>query len=101
MIKPKSTFSSKYSASPIASLTTLALVAAILSTVPSCGSTKKESKRDEFFTSGSREADQRATQRMAKDEQLAGSGEAAGEKGRKKTSAPTNGAAGTNKVEGK
>jgi hemoglobin len=33
-----------------------------------------------FFTSGSREADQRADQRMAKAEQLSGEGEGAGEK---------------------
>jgi len=38
----------------------------------------------DFFTSGSQEADQRASQRMAKDEQLTGSGEGAGEKGVKK-----------------
>src|SRR5687768_8166403 len=31
-----------------------------------------EKKKDQFFTSGSREADQRATQRMARDQQLAG-----------------------------
>jgi len=43
---------------------------------------KKENR--DFFTSGSREADQRASQRMAKDEQLTGSGEGAGEKGTKK-----------------
>jgi hemoglobin len=49
-----------------------------------CGSTKVGKKKDDFFTSGSREADQRASQRMAKDEQLAGSGEGAGEKGVKK-----------------
>jgi hemoglobin len=53
-----------------------------------CGSTtpaQKESK--EFFTSGSREADQRASQTMAKNEQLTGSGEGAGEKGVKKATA--------------
>jgi hemoglobin len=38
-------------------------------------------KKDEFFTSGSREADQRASQKMAKAEQLSGSGEGSGEKG--------------------
>ena len=31
-----------------------------------------EKEKDEFFTSGSREADQRATQRMARDQQLKG-----------------------------
>jgi hemoglobin len=45
---------------------------------------RKGKKKDDFFTSGSREADQRATQRMAKAEQLSGSGEGAGEKGVKK-----------------
>ncbi len=45
-----------------------------------CGTAKKENKRNEFFTSGNREADQRASQRMAKAEQLAGSGEGGGEK---------------------
>ncbi len=44
----------------------------------------REEKRNDFFTSGSREADQRASQRMARDEQLTGSGEGAGEKGAKK-----------------
>jgi hemoglobin len=49
-----------------------------------CGSTKVAKKNDNFFTSGSREADQRASQRMARDEQLSGSGEGSGEKGVKK-----------------
>ena len=74
-----------------------------------CGTFKSEKKKDDFFTSGSREADQRASQRMAKDEQLAGSGEGAGEKGAKKAVAAPGGTdatgdKGTNKaavVEGK
>lgn len=37
-----------------------------------CRSGKAEKQKDEFFTSGSREADQRASQRMAKDQQIAG-----------------------------
>jgi hemoglobin len=41
-----------------------------------CGSPGSE-KKDDFFTSGSREADQRATQRMAKAEQLEDSGDRA------------------------
>jgi hemoglobin len=49
-----------------------------------CGGAKVGKKKDDFFTSGSREADQRASQRMAKEEQLTGSGEGAGEKGVKK-----------------
>src|SRR5712672_3489881 len=44
-----------------------------------CGSAAKEKSHD-FFTSGSHEADQRADQRMAKTEQLRGSGEGGGEK---------------------
>jgi hypothetical protein len=52
--------------------------------VAGCHATPAEKKNQEFFTSGSRDADQRASQRMAKDEQLAGSGEGAGEKGVKK-----------------
>ena len=39
--------------------------------------TKPASQNKEYFTSGSREADQRASQRMAKAEELAGSGEGA------------------------
>jgi hemoglobin len=82
----------------------LALVASLVG----CGSAKIGEKKDEFFTSGSREADQRASQTMAKHEQLTGSGEGAGEKGVKKaepakpTEADSSGA--TNKpaqVEGK
>lgn len=50
-----------------------------------CRSSKKPTaNKQEFFTSGSREADQRASQRMAKAEQLSGNGEGAGEKGTKK-----------------
>src|SRR5687767_13047570 len=37
-----------------------------------CRSGKTEKQKDEFFTSGSREADQRASQRMARDQQLSG-----------------------------
>ena len=49
-----------------------------------CSATKSAEKKKDFFTSGCREADQRASQRMARDQQLAGSGEGAGEKGAKK-----------------
>jgi len=72
-----------------------------------CHSSKTAGKKnDDFFTSGSRDADQRASQRMAKDEQLAGTGEGAGEKGVKKAKTEGQGgtAPGTNsgaKVEGK
>src|SRR5437660_575575 len=44
-----------------------------------CGGAQK--KKQDFFTSGSREADQRASQRMARSEQLKGDGEGAGQKG--------------------
>ena len=47
------------------------MVSALSATV-GCGGTKGAKKQDEFFTSGSREADQRASQRMAKEQQLAG-----------------------------
>lgn len=47
--------------------------------IAGCGTPEKK-KKDEFFTSGNREADQRASERMAKAEQLSGSGEGAGEK---------------------
>jgi len=50
-----------------------------------CGSAKPKSADKGFFTSGSREADQRASQRMAKSEQVAGSGEGAGERESRKT----------------
>src|ERR1043165_3156010 len=85
-------------------LVAMLLLPAFLLSVPGCGGTKAQKKREEFFTSGSREADQRATQRMAKEEQLAGSGEGAGEKVKTKVAlgASTNNAAGsTNIVEGK
>ena len=84
-------------------------LAAALTGVVGCGTSKSEKTKDDFFTSGSREADQRASQRMAKDEQLSGSGEGTGEKGAKKAvaanpAATDQGYKGTNKaaqVEGK
>jgi len=63
----------------------LACAASVLLASPiGCGSAKIGEKKDDFFTSGSREADQRASQTMAKHKQLTGSGEGAGEKGVKK-----------------
>src|SRR5204863_9302812 len=53
--------------------------------ISGCGS-KPQAKHKDFFSSGSRDADQRASQRMAKSEQLEGSGEGSGEKGVKKAS---------------
>ena len=49
-----------------------------------CGATPAQKANTNFFTSGSREADQRASQKMAQAEQLSGSGEGPGEKGVKK-----------------
>jgi hemoglobin len=46
---------------------------ALLAFSAGCGLGKIDKPQDEFFTSGSREADQRASQRMAKAEQLEGS----------------------------
>ncbi len=71
-----------------------------------CGTGKASRKKDDFFTSGSREADQRAMQRMAKSEQLSGAGEGSGEK-RAKKAVPAEGPAGSDgtgkaaQVEGK
>jgi hemoglobin len=61
------------------------LTLAIAAVTPGCGSAKPKSADKGFFTSGSREADQRASQRMAKSEQVAGSGEGAGERETRKT----------------
>ena len=73
-------------ASSAANIRTLVAAVTLLSMVCllGCGSTKPGTKKDDFFTSGSREADQRAAQTMAKNEQLAGTGEGAGEKNVKK-----------------
>lgn len=60
------------------------VVLALAGVLAGCGTRRAETQNKNFFTSGSREADQRASQRMAKEEQLAGSGEGAGEKGVKK-----------------
>src|ERR1043166_2693805 len=60
------------------------LLAVAFAGIVGCATSKSPEKKDDFFTSGSREADQRASQRMARDEQLAGSGEGAGEKGARK-----------------
>ncbi len=83
-------------------LIALIISAAQIATV-GCSATKSAEKKNDFFTSGSREADQRASQRMARDEQLAGSGEGTGEKGVKKAVARSpltdaQPAAGTNKA---
>lgn len=64
-----------------------------------CASGNPEKEKDAFFTSGSREADQRASQRMARDEQLKGTGEGTGEENVKK--ATENGDAKGARTEGK
>src|SRR5687767_10965870 len=62
----------------------ITVLSVALGLLAGCGTADKKDKQSEFFTSGSREADQRASQRMAKAEQLDGSGEGAGEKEKKK-----------------
>ena len=61
-----------------------ALLTMVLALAVGCGGGKTQEQKQDFFTSGSREADQRASQRMAEAEQLSGSGEGAGEKNVKK-----------------
>jgi hemoglobin len=63
----------------------LASTLAVAGSLVGCRSgTKPSAQNRNFFTSGCKEADQRASQRMAKQEQLTGSGEDSGEKGVKK-----------------
>lgn len=62
----------------------LALLTIVLALAVGCGGGKTQEQKQDFFTSGSREADQRASQRMAEAEQLSGTGEGAGEKNVKK-----------------
>lgn len=66
----------------------LMMFAAATMLISGCGSMPAEKRQDDFFTSGSREADQRASQRMARDEQLSGSGEGAGDKEKTKEAKP-------------
>jgi len=61
-----------------------ALATAVALGLCGCKSSPAQKANENFFTSGSREADQRASQRMAQSEQLSGSGEGTGEKGVKK-----------------
>jgi hemoglobin len=66
---------------------TLLSIVFVAALAAGCGGGKARTKNTDFFTSGSREADQRASQRMAKEEQLSGTGEGAGEKNVKKAQA--------------
>ena len=59
----------------------IGIVSVALVAIVGCGISSAGKKKDDFFTSGSREADQRASQKMAKEEQLSGSGEGSAEKG--------------------
>ncbi len=70
--------------SPLQWLSACLLAVGALIALAGCGATPAQKANTNFFTSGSREADQRASQRMAQAEQLTGSGEGAGEKGVKK-----------------
>lgn len=75
---------------------TFALLAMLsVAALAGCHTRKPEAQNQSWYTSGSKEADQRATQRMAEYEQLNGSGEGAGErdKGAVGNNSGTNGAA--------
>src|SRR5215813_8675758 len=67
------------------------LFAAGLVGLSGCKASPAKKANTNFFTSGSREADQRASQRMAQAEQLEGSGEEGGEKGVKKATTTKSG----------
>lgn len=56
----------------ISSIGSLGLLSALI-LLAGCAGGKEEAKKDKFFTSGSKEADQRASQRMAQDAQIASS----------------------------
>ena len=57
----------------------ISLIPAVLVVLSGCRGASTRNGNANFFTSGSQQADQRASQRMAKAEQLNGSGEGAGE----------------------
>lgn len=78
---------------------TLLCLAGILTFAVGCGGgSVSEKKSSDFFTSGNREADQRASQRMARAEQLSGSGEGAGQDDVQKAKANSNSGSDTNKA---
>jgi hemoglobin len=78
----------KKMAAPAAVVAALVLSSGFLG---GCGSGQKQTASRDFFTSGNREADQRAEQRMVKSEQLSGNGEGAGEKVKKASSSSSSG----------
>jgi hemoglobin len=73
------------------------LLLSLFTALAGCGGGTPQKQNRDFFTSGSREADQRASQRMARDEQLTGTGEGAGEKGVKAAVTATNAGSGLSK----
>jgi hemoglobin len=85
---PKSKVQSRISA-----IGSIVLLMAALLPMVGCRGAKPQAQNKEFFTSGSREADQRASQVMAKQEQLTGSGEDSGEKHVKKATPAAGGTA--------
>ncbi len=56
-------------------------LALLLAFFTGCGTGSANKPKQNFFTSGSKEADQRASQRMAKSEQLSGSGQGGSDEG--------------------
>jgi hemoglobin len=78
--------------------TVAVLAVGVCAAVAGCGAGKGKEQSTDFFTSGNREADQRAEQRMAKTNQLRGeSGESGGEKTTAKVK-PSDDGAGNNVV---
>src|SRR5579872_1178273 len=74
----------------------LALCALALALLPGCGGgPSQKAKNQDFFTSGSRQADQRAEQRMAQSAELNGSGQTS-ERETKGTVSPGSPATSTN-----
>lgn len=67
----------------VQNVASLLLATSVAGVLAGCGAGGKAQKQNDFFTSGNKEADQRASQRMAQAEQLEGSGEGAGDKGKK------------------
>jgi hemoglobin len=70
----------------------LFLLAFVVAALTGCGATVGK-KEDEFFTSGSREADQRASQNMAKAKQLAGAEADSTDRGTRKAKSREDGSA--------